>query len=156
MKRLIVGAALLALAGGASADWERERDGAVLRSEGAPFEVFMPAPGVRTIPLFSKSLIRVKDADDCLRKQYPPVMGARSDAYPSVSINGAKVRSRAICKGGDLLIAMDSKRGQKLFDDAIESNADIKMRLQGVGEYVFANRSGTNAVQEISRMGRGI
>ena len=98
MKRLIVGAALIALAGGASADWEMERDGAVLRSEGAPFEVFMPAPGVRTIPLFSKSLIRVKDADDCLRKQYPPVMGALSDAYPSVSINGAKVRSRAICK----------------------------------------------------------
>lgn len=156
MKRLIVGAALVALAGGAGADWTMEKDGAVLRSEGAPFEVFMPAPGVRTIPFFSKSLVRIKDADSCFQKQHPLVMGANSDAYPSIFINDKKVRARAVCKGNDLLVAMDSQPGQKVLNDAIRSNADIKMQLQGVGEYVFANRSRGDVAQEIARMGKGI
>lgn len=156
MKRLIVGAALIALAGGASADWESGVDGAVLKAGGAKFEVYLAAPGTRIMPFLSKQFLRVPDAAECINGLYPDTRGIKSNAYPSFFINGEKVVAAAVCSDKDLIVFPETEAGRRLLQSAIASNKAIKLQLNGGNAYTFDNRSGRQAISDIQNRSKGI
>ena len=143
MKRLIVGAALMALAGGASAaaGWKLVGKEAHLDdTTGAMVLSVSKGPDHKGLPV-----VVIKKTEDCVGvKHEEPMPGT------PITIQSTRVRIIMMCTDSDDLVFFpETAAGRKILLDRIVSNKDVFITMPNGATIRFKNGSGSEAVNRV-------
>lgn len=142
MKRLIVGVALMALAGGATAtEWRLiGKEVHLDDTTGAMVLSVSKGPDHKGLPV-----VVIKKTEDCVGvKHEEPMSGT------PITIQSTRVRIIMMCTDSDDLVFFpETAAGRKILLDRIVSDKDVSMTMPDGATIRFKNRSGSEAVNRV-------
>lgn len=135
--------------------WTRSSDGFVLQSQGAPYEILMPFPTEKYFPYLGGPLIRVERSMECMAGNYPtsPTSFEAARVFPSININGKKIRANAVCNDGSLYIYAANVNGVSEFNKILKESSVINITAVNNKNITFYNlnmKAATTAIDEAS------